>query len=264
MVAQHLIEVGYNMPAPELTVIGITGIPEIRPGADLAAFIVSSAKKQRLAITNDDILVVTQKVVSKAEGQEVKLAEVKPSLFALDYAKQWGKDPRQIEIVLRESKRIVKMDIGVLITQTHHGFICANSGVDMSNASRDGVAMLLPKDPDASARSIRSGIEKATGRSPAVIISDTFGRPWRDGQTNVAIGIAGMDAMADYRGQKDTRGAEMKVTLIAVADELASAAELVMGKTLGVPAALVRGYKYKHGEGTYKTLLYRPEIDLFR
>jgi len=156
------------------------------------------------------------------------------------------------------------MDIGVMITETHHGFICANSGVDMSNASKDGIAMLLPKDPDASARRIRAGIAKAMGGSPAVIISDTFGRPWRDGQTNIAIGIAGMDAMTDYRGQKDTRGAELKVTLIAVADELASAAELVMGKTIGVPVALVKGYKYKRGTGTYKTLLYRPEVDLFR
>lgn len=252
------------MPAPELSVIGITGIPEIRPGADLAGLIAMSAKKQKLAIASEDILVVTQKIVSKAEGQEVKLADVKPSQFAIDYAKQWNKDPRQVEVVLRESKRIVKMDIGVLITETHHGFICANSGVDMSNASKDGVAMLLPKDPDASARNIRAGITTAARSSPAVIISDTFGRPWRDGQTNIAIGIAGMDAMTDYRGQKDMRGAELKVTLIAAADELASAAELVMGKTIGVPVALIRGYKYKSGPGTYKDLLYRPEIDLFR
>ena len=252
------------MPAPEIRVIGINGLPEIRPGADLPGLIASSVKKQKLTISSEDILIVTQKIVSKAEGQEVRLADVKPSRFAIDYAKQWNKDPRQVEVVLRESRRIVKMDIGVLITETHHGFICANSGVDMSNASRDGVAMLLPKDPDASARHIRAGIRKATGKSPAVIISDTFGRPWRDGQTNVAIGIAGMDAMADYRGQKDTRGAELKVTLIAAADELASAAELVMGKTIGVPVALIRGYKYKSDPGTYKTLLYRPEVDLFR
>ena len=249
---------------PELRIIGIRGIPEVHNGDRLGTLLASGIKKIRGTLESDDVVIVTQKIVSKAEGRTVRLASVTPSRFALDYASRWGKDARQVELVLRESVRVVKMEHGVLITETAHGFVCANSGVDMSNAGEEGVALLLPKDPDASARRIRNELKQITGKSPAVIITDTFGRPWRDGQTNVAIGLAGMEALMDYRGKRDARGMDLRVTLIAVADELAGASELVMGKVDGIPAALVRGYKYNAGRGNYKDLLFKPENDLFR
>jgi coenzyme F420-0:L-glutamate ligase/coenzyme F420-1:gamma-L-glutamate ligase len=212
----------------------------------------------------DDVLVVTQKIVSKAEGCLVNLTEVAPSPLAQRFAKQWDKDARLVEVVLHQSRRIVKMDRGVLVTETHHGFICANAGVDQSNIEGQEVVAVLPPDPDASARAIRQGMHERLGVAPAVIISDTFGRPWREGLVNVAIGLAGIVAIKDYTGLHDAQGYELKVTALAIADELAGAAELVMNKLDNVPVAIVRGYDYPRGEGSLAALLRAPERDLFR
>jgi coenzyme F420-0:L-glutamate ligase/coenzyme F420-1:gamma-L-glutamate ligase len=205
-----------------------------------------------------------KKIVSKAEGDLVDLAQVDPSPLAKRFAKQWEKDARLVEVVLRQSRRIVKMDRGVLITETHHGFICANAGVDQSNIEGQDIVAVLPPDPDASARAIRQGLHERLGVAPAVIISDTFGRPWREGLVNVAIGLAGMTAIRDYTGLRDAQGYELKVTALAIADELAAAAELVMNKLDNVPVAIVRGYDYPQGEGGLAQLIRPPERDLFR
>jgi coenzyme F420-0:L-glutamate ligase/coenzyme F420-1:gamma-L-glutamate ligase len=206
---------------------------------------------------------VTQKAVSKAEGRVVRLDDVEPSAFARQFAEQYGKDARQVEVVLRETRRIVKMDRGILVSETHHGFVCANAGVDASNVG-SSVVSLLPVDPDRSAEGIRARLGELAGVAPAVIITDTFGRPWRNGLTNVAIGIAGMEPLYSYAGQRDPYGYELRVTIMALADELASAAELVMGKTAGVPFALVRGVPYERAEGSAKALVRVPEEDIFR
>ena len=251
---------------PTVTLIGVEGLPEIRPGADLAKLTVEAATRQRTPIAPGDVLVVTQKVVSKAENRLVKLASVESSAFAAQFAAAWDKDPRVVEVVLREAKRVVRMDSGVLITETHHGFRCANSGVDASNVAPEGeeTVALLPLDPDASARHIRQGVREATGLDVAVIISDTFGRPWREGATNVAVGVAGLEALWDYRGQKDDYGRELHSTTIAVADELAAAAELVTNKVTRVPVAIVRGYPYQHGDSGVAPLIRDVSKDLFR
>ncbi|GAC1434886.1 MAG: coenzyme F420-0:L-glutamate ligase [Chloroflexota bacterium] len=227
----------------EVRIIPVGGIPEIRPGDDLGEVLCAALSRQGGAPEPGDVVVVTQKAVSKAEGRLIDLAEVEPSPFAVDYAARYGKDARQIEVVLRESVRIVRMDRGVLISQTRHGFICANTGVDASNTA-DGRVALLPLDPDASAERLREAMAFRLGCAPAVIISDTFGRPWREGIVNVAIGVAGMSALRDYTGQHDPHGYELRVSVVAVADELASAAELVMGKIDRVPVAVIRGYPY--------------------
>ncbi len=252
----------------ELQIIGLRGLPDITPGLDLATAITEAANAQGLNIgsddSNDNILIVTQKVVSKAEGRLVDLQTVTPSPFADDFARRYEKDPRVVEVVLRESRRIVKMDRGTIISETHHGFVCANAGVDESNLKDDGTVALLPEDSDLSARRLRSAIGRLTGVEPAVIISDTFGRPWRDGLVDVAIGVAGMNAVEDYRDRPDTAGRIMKVTAVAVADELASAAELVMGKVDRVPVAVVRGYAYTPGDSGAGQLIRPPDKDLFR
>jgi coenzyme F420-0:L-glutamate ligase/coenzyme F420-1:gamma-L-glutamate ligase len=209
-------------------------------------------------------VVVTQKIVSKAEGRLVDLTTVEPSPFAHQFAAAHGKDPRHVEVVLRESRRIVKMDRGILITETHHGFICANAGVDASNVPGADVVCLLPVDPDASAERICQGLAARLGLALAVVISDTFGRVWRVGQTNVAIGVAGLRPVQSYVGQRDPHGYDLRVTQLAVADEVAGAAELVMGKTVGVPVAVVRGLAAHLGPGTARDLLRAPEEDLFR
>ena len=244
-----------------IEILPVRGIPEIRPGADLAALAAEAAGAE---VRDGDVVIVTHKVVSKAEGRLVDLHTVEPSALAKAFASRYRKDPRQIEVVLRESRRIVRMDRGLIISETPHGFVCANAGVDASNVPGDDVVCLLPVDPDASAARLRERLAERTGSDPAVIVSDSFGRPWRDGITNVAIGVAGMRPLADYRGKRDPHGFPLEASVLAVADELAAAAELVMGKTAGIPVAIVRGYPYGRGSGTGKDLLMLPERDLFR
>jgi coenzyme F420-0:L-glutamate ligase/coenzyme F420-1:gamma-L-glutamate ligase len=244
-----------------LEILPVEDIPEIRPGDDLAALIIRAAGDE--TIEDGDVVVVTHKIVSKAEGRLVDLATVEPSALAKDFAVLYDKDPRQIEVVLRESKRIVRMDRGIIISETHHGFVCANAGVDVSNVPGDETVCLLPVDPDASARRLRDALVSGIGADLAVIISDSFGRPWRQGITDVAIGVAGMEPLADYRGERDQHGHLLDASVLAVADELASAAELVMGKTVGIPVAVVRNYPYERGPGTGRDLLMEPERNLF-
>ena len=252
------------MTISEVRILSVPGIPIIVPGDDLAGLIQQAAENASLAMQDGDIVVVTQKIVSKAEDCLVSLADVTPSPLAEQFAGQWDKDARQVEVVLQASRRIVKMDRGVIIAETHHGFICANAGVDRSNMEGDDVVAVLPPDPDASARAIRDRLREQMGVDVAVIISDTFGRPWREGLVNVAIGLAGMQANVDYTGQYDAQGYELKVTALSVADELAAAAELVMNKLDNVPVAVIRGYDYPRGDGDLSQLIRDPERDLFR
>ena len=223
---------------------------------------------QEIELQQGDVLVVTQKIVSKAEGSVVNLDDVGVSEFARSLAYESNKDAPYIEVVLRESRRIVRMDRGVLICETKHGFICANAGIDESNVNGARTITLLPVDPDYSAQQLRTHLQELSGEGSsfdiAVIISDTWGRPWRSGQVNMAIGISGMEALVDYRGQNDHYGYELHASVLAVADELASAAELVMGKIDHIPVALIRGYTYIQGEGSAKTLLRDPATDMFR
>jgi coenzyme F420-0:L-glutamate ligase/coenzyme F420-1:gamma-L-glutamate ligase len=249
----------------EIRIIGLDGIPEVHAGDDLPAQIVAAAKASSVAIEDGDVLVVTQKVVSKAEGRLVDLADVTPSPFALRYADMFEKDARQIEVVLGETKRIVRMEHGVMICETHHGFVCANAGVDASNVEKTGTLCLLPLDPDASARAIRDALRRALGVDVAVIISDTFGRPWREGHLNFAIGLAGIAPLIDYAGQHDPAGYELRVTQMAVVDELAAAAELVHGKLARVPVAIIRGAEYQRADDVATSSLIRDAAkDLFR
>lgn len=252
----------------ELRIIPITGIGEINPGSDLGLTIYTALQAQQLALQQGDILVVTQKIVSKVEGRLVNPEEIRPSDFARMAALSSKKDAHHLEVVLRESRRIVRMDHGVLIAETKHGFICANAGVDESNVNGQHQLTLLPLDPDHSARELRTRLQQLTGEGDAfdiaVIITDTWGRPWRNGQVNMAIGVAGMEPIIDYRGQHDPYGYELQASAIAVADELASAAELVMGKIERIPAALIRGYTYIPSAGDGRLLLRDASIDLFR
>jgi len=248
----------------DIRIIGLKGLADITPGVDLAVVIVEAAQALGLSFSTGDILVVTQKIVSKAEGQLVDLQTITPSPFAEQVARVQNKDPRLVEVVLRETKRVVKMDQRAIIVETRHGFVCANAGVDESNVAGDGTVALLPVDADASARRLRQAIRDLTGTEVAVIISDTFARPWREGFVNVAIGVAGLEPLKDYRGVPDTEGRILQATMLAVADELASAAELVMGKVDRIPIAVVRGYSYAPGEGTATELVRAPEKDLFR
>ena len=247
----------------ELRVIGLTGLPEVRQGDDLAELIVAAAGSGPL-IQPGDVVVVTQKIVSKAEGRVVPLAAVTPSAEAERLALETEKDPRLVELILRESRGIVRQRGPVLITETRHGFVCANAGIDASNVGPEGLVCLLPEDPDRSAQAIRAAIQRLTGAEVALIISDTFGRAWREGHTNVAVGVAGMLPFVDYVGQVDPHGYELKVSTLAVADELAGAAELVMGKLDGVPVAIIRGYDYPRGEGRARQMVRDREKDLFR
>jgi coenzyme F420-0:L-glutamate ligase/coenzyme F420-1:gamma-L-glutamate ligase len=244
-----------------LEILPVEGIPEVRPGDDLPELITRAAGE---SLRPGDVLVVTHKVVSKAEGQLVDLSAVEPSALAKGFAARYGRDPRQIEVVLRESRRIVRMERGLVIAETHHGFVCANAGVDASNVPGDDTVCLLPVDPDASAAGLRDALAAMTGSDLAVIVSDSFGRTWREGITNVAIGVSGMSPLTDYRGQRDPHGYPLEASVLAVADELAASSELVMGKTAGIPAAIVRGYPYEPAAGTGRALLMPPERDLFR
>jgi len=247
-----------------LTILGLKHIPAVKPGDNLGKIIAAAASKQRIRLRNGDVLVVAQKIVSKAEGRFVSLASIRPSNKAKELARTLGKDPRHIEVILRETKRVVRRRGKHLIVQTRHGLVCANAGVDRSNVQGKNVVSLLPKDPDRSARRIRAQIQQIAGRQVAVIVSDTFGRPWRMGQTNVAIGLSGMNPMIDYRGTKDMFGYRLLVTMIAVADELASAAELVMNKSDGIPVAIIRGYPHHPTRGSARRLVRPPRQDLFR
>jgi coenzyme F420-0:L-glutamate ligase/coenzyme F420-1:gamma-L-glutamate ligase len=249
---------------PEIHIIGLTGIPEIEEGAKLGDLISAEIKKQDLTLNERDILVVTQKVVSKAEGRIINLKEIEPSHMAIQLASEYKKDPRLVEVVLRESKRIVRMDRGVIISETHHGFICANAGVDSSNNTDIEKVSLLPKNPDVSANNIRQSIHMELGVEVGIIISDTFGRPWREGATNVAIGVSGINPLKDYRGQSDLVGYSLKTTTIAIGDELAAAAELVMAKLDRVPVAVIKGYHYNSGDTGINSLVRNPDRDLFR
>ncbi len=248
----------------EIRVIGIEGLPEIEPGNDLVALVLEACGKQDLELLDGDILVFTQKVVSKAEGRLVCLDDVKPSSLAEHFAQEAGKDPRSVEVVLSEARRVVKMDRGILIAETRHGLVCAQAGVDASNVPNPNTVALLPENPDESAAALRRAVQERTGSEIAVILTDTFGRPWREGLTNVAIGVAGMNPLLDYRGEQDPHGRPLTATLIAVADELASAAELVMGKLDRIPVALIRGYHYESRNGTARDLVRPAEKDLFR
>jgi coenzyme F420-0:L-glutamate ligase/coenzyme F420-1:gamma-L-glutamate ligase len=250
-----------------ISLIPLEGIPEVRPGDDLAAFIAAALGAAGIGLMDADVLVVTQKVVSKAEGRVVELASVTPGEEARAWAEKWGKDPRQVELVLRESAEVVRMaDGGLIISRTRHGFVCANAGVDLSNVGGGEVATLLPEDPDRSARSLRSRLGELTGASPAILISDSFGRPWRNGIVNVAIGAAGLDVLVDLRGTPDAQGREMRSTVIAIGDELASAADLAGGKVAQRPIVLVRGFEFAlpAGEERGAAALVMPrEQDLF-
>lgn len=251
------------MNAPEIQVIGVPGMPEVSEGADVASLIAEALQRAALKIAARDVIIIAQKIVSKAEGRIVRLDQVLPSARAREWAEAFDKDPRVVEVVLHQSKRIVRMERGVLISETGHGFVCANAGVDASNVA-EGTVTLLPEDPDGSARRIRSGLEAVFGVRLAVVISDTFGRPWREGLVNVALGVSGIAPLIDYRGENDSQGRPLKVTVIAIADELASAAELVMKKTDEIPVAIVRGFDYDQREASGRELIRAAELDLFR
>ena len=247
--------------------IALDGIPEVVPGDDLGRLIGEAIDRTAgvMPLRTDDVVVVTQKVVSKAEGAIVDLTTVEPRPEAVAFAARWDRDPRQVEVVLREARRVVRMDRGVLITETAHGFVCANGGVDASNVGPDSgsVVTLLPRDPDASARAIREAIRARFGSDVPVIVSDSFGRPWRWGITDVAIGVSGLVPIEDLRGRPDADGRVMRSTIRASADEIASAAELALGKVGGRPVAVVRGAAPLLGEGSIRDALMPREFDLF-
>jgi coenzyme F420-0:L-glutamate ligase/coenzyme F420-1:gamma-L-glutamate ligase len=246
-----------------IEVIPILGVPEVSEGADLGDVIFRSIEGGGVRLRDGDVVVVKQKVVSKAEGRVVRLSDVAPSRRARLLARREGKDERLVELILREAVRVVRARHGVIITETKHGFVCANSGVDQSNVG-EGLAALLPDDPDRSARQIRETLEARAGVRVAVVVTDTFGRPWRRGQTDVAIGCSGIEPLLRYRGRKDRFGYELRVTEPAVVDEIAGAAELAVGKLEGIPAAVVRGAKYVRGDSGAKALIMPRRRDLFR
>jgi coenzyme F420-0:L-glutamate ligase / coenzyme F420-1:gamma-L-glutamate ligase len=251
-------------PVTGLQILGVPGIPEIVDGTDLAAAIADAAVAAEMPLADADIVVVTSKIVSKAEGRVIELSDVEPSPFAVEWSAKWDKDPAVTEVVLREAKRIVRQVGPVLITETHHGFVCANSGVDQSSSGAHGRLVVLPLDPDASARRIRAGLAER-GVDVAVIISDTFGRAWREGQTDVAIGIAGMQPIYSYIGQFDPHGHEFKVQAVCLADEFAGAAELVKGNISRMPVGVIRGYSWEPDDtATIAPVLRDQSRDLFR
>lgn len=257
------------MPAEaSLRVFALDGIPEIRVGDDLGALIGDAIVRTpgALPLTGDDVVVVTQKIVSKAEGAIVDLTGVIPGEVAIEFARRYDRDPRQVQVVLNEAVRVVRMENGVLITETAHGFVCANGGVDASNVGPGSGSQvtLLPRDPDASANEIRRSVRERFEVDVPVIVSDSFGRPWRWGIVDVAIGVSGLRPLDDLRGTPDADGRIMRSTVRAVADELASAAELALGKTAGRPVAIVRGAEFTRGEGSIRDVVMRAENDLFR
>jgi coenzyme F420-0:L-glutamate ligase/coenzyme F420-1:gamma-L-glutamate ligase len=250
-------------PPFSIQLIPLLGIPEIEPGNDLASLLCQAAKRGKSPFRNRDILVLAQKIVSKSEGALADLSSVSPSPKASALASKLRKDARFLEVVLQQSRRIVRED-HVLIVETHHGFICANAGVDHSNVPGADMVTLLPADPDRSAADLAEAFRKLTGKSVAVIISDTFGRPWRLGLTNVAIGAAGLSVLLDLRGGFDRTGKPLQATILAVADELAAAAGLAMGKAEGIPAVLIRGYRFTPGNERASSIIRSAQEDLFR
>jgi len=248
-----------------LSILPVPGVPLIRPGDDLSALLTDAMRRAELGPLENDIVVVCQKIISKAEGRVVRLSTVTPSPFAHQLASlTTDKDPRALEVILRETTRIVRMDRGHLIVETGPGFVCANAGVDESNSLDDNTVILLPQDCDASAGRLREAIRARTGQQVAVIVTDTFGRPWREGLVDFALGIAGIEPLLDFRGQHDLNGRELHHTVAAQADALAAAAGLVMRKGDGIPAAIVRGYEYEPATGGATKLLRAREVDLFR
>lgn len=247
-----------------LSIFGVPGLPEITNGMDLGARIADAANSAGMPLQDGDIVVVTSKIVSKAEGRQVRLADIEVSPFAKQYAEKWEKDPAIVELVLQESRRVVRQVGPILITETRHGFICANSGVDQSSSGGEGIAVTLPVDPDASAATIRRSL-KSKGVEAAVIVSDTFGRPWREAQTDIAIGIAGMQPVTSYIGQVDPHGHEFRVQALCTADEIAGAAELVKGNISRVPVAVIRGLPWEPDDSaTMQSIIRDSEHDLFR
>jgi coenzyme F420-0:L-glutamate ligase / coenzyme F420-1:gamma-L-glutamate ligase len=249
-----------------IRVIPLRVLRNVKPGDRIYSLILRSLLSNKITLENGDIIVIAQKLVSKAEGQFVRLSSLTPSSFAIEWAKAYKKDPRLTELILRESKSIVKISNGIIISETKHGFICANAGVDQSNVMNGKeTALLLPDDPDASAKQILYMLKEKTSKEIAVVITDSFGRPFRNGQTNVAIGVAGMIPIRSYVGEDDMYGKKLKVTEIAVVDELASAAELVMGKSKGIPIAVIRGFDFVKSENaSLNELIRKREKDLFR
>jgi coenzyme F420-0:L-glutamate ligase/coenzyme F420-1:gamma-L-glutamate ligase len=243
----------------KLQISSLKTLPEIRQGDALAPLISDAASREGQVISPDTVLVIAQKIISKSEGAVVDLRTIEPSELAVSWATQWKKDARAVELVLRQSRRIVKMDRGVIVAETHHGFIAANAGVDQSNIPGEHFAAVLPADSDASARRLRKELNCG-----AVIISDTFGRPWREGLVNVAIGVSGMEAVEDLRGALDHEGRPLSATILARGDELAAAAGLLMPKSSGVPVVLIEGFEWERHEGSAQSLVRRPELDLFR
>lgn len=258
-----------GLPADNaVAILPVKGIPEIAAHHDLDQILADAISASAGGLQSGDVVMVTHKIISKVEGQVVELSSVQPTDFAQRWADAWGKDARQVQVVLNEAKRIVRMHHGLIIAETQHGFICANAGVDASNAGED-LVVLLPKDPDASAHRVRQALidrffDGDTNAKLGVIVTDSFGRPWRSGIVNVAIGVAGISPLADYRGQHDPAGYELRATVLAVADELASAAELVMHKTHRVPAAIIRNYEWELTEGSAADLVMDEERNLFK
>ena len=247
-----------------LEIIAVEGLGEVEPGDPLGRLVVEACARQGLTPHDGDVLVVAQKIVSKSERRAVDLDTVTPSADALRLSAELdGKDPRLLELILGESRRIVAKGRSTIVVETHHGFVCANAGIDLSNVGV-GLALLLPQDPDGSARRIREDVRQLTEKTVGVVITDTFGRPWRLGTTDVAIGVAGFGPLIDYRGGTDPHGYELKASVTAVADQIASAAELVMGKTIGVPAAIVRGLELPPHDGSARDLIRPAADDLFR
>jgi coenzyme F420-0:L-glutamate ligase/coenzyme F420-1:gamma-L-glutamate ligase len=247
-----------------LAVVPLTGLPRIRPGDDLAALLVETIEASKVGLKRGDIVVVCQKVVSKAEGRVVELASVVPSPFATHIAGETAKDPRLVEVILRETTRIVRMADGHLICETGPGWVCANAGVDESNGIAPGTVTLLPEDADASAERLRVALTAASGMAVGVIVSDTFGRPWRDGQVDVALGVAGVGALLDWRGHVDLTGRDLHHTVLAVGDQIAAAAGLLMEKDSGIAAVLVRGFEWRATTGRGRDLIRPRALDLFR
>ena len=250
------------MPAVSFT--GLETLPEVGCGDDLAALIVAAAARESYRWSSGAIVVVAQKIVSKSEGQVVDLGTVAPSAEAVAMAAELGRDPRLVSVILGESRRVIRKQRGVLIVETHHGWACANAGVDQSNVPGQESVTLLPRDPDASAERLRQGLLALDIPASGVIISDTFGRPWRNGLANVAIGVAGIAPLEDYRGRRDRQGRLLTGTIIAVADELAAAAELLMGKDSGIPVVMAAGLRLKSASGAALELIRPPAEDLFR
>ena len=248
---------------PRYEVIGVDGLPEVQRDDDIGALLVEAARAQGTALAARDVVVVSQKIVSKAEGAMVRLSDVTPSARAEEIARVVARDPRLVEVILGESRRVVRKDKGLLIVETHHGWVCANAGVDQSNVDAD-TACLLPEDGDRSARDLRDRLRELTGHALGIIVADTFGRPWREGLTNIAIGLAGFEPLKSYLGKQDPAGHVLQATVLAFADELAGAAEPVMGKLDRVPVAIVRGVDWEAGDGSSRALVRSPERDLFR